>query len=349
MKKLLLFLLFIPLVGVGQSSKKQLESPYKLSKGIIDYRLFTFINSDNFYEEGTEDLQKMIRVNDIKLNANTIEDLNEFPGRCACCDMEETGNGNLLYFKEGKVLIIEKYYNGDFESVPAGWYDCYIYNSNKRKFENKLTLRDPYRFAYNYNTNYVLVEVEGICDDGDPYYRILNNKLENVGEFSWGDIVDNISNFYWNEERNEMILEGEEGELSTIYENINGEWVIKNKFGQDVIEGYDEPFFLVDQMPLFGDCEDDECTKKEILKFISKTFKYPKVAKENGIEGRIILEFVVEKCGHVDRVKVLRGLGKEIDQAAIESIRLLPKFIPGKQKGIPVNVKYTIPIKCTLG
>ena len=230
MKKLLLILLIVPLLGVGQSSKKQLKIPYKLSKGIIDYRLFTFINSDDFYEEGTEDLQNMVRFNDIKLNTNTIEDLNGFPSCGACCDMLETGNGDLLYFKEGKVLIVEKYYNGDFESVPARWYDCYIYNVNKRKFENKLTLRDPSRFAYNYNTNYVLVEEKGICDDGDPYYLILNNKLEKVGEFSWDDIVDNISNFYWNKERNEIILEGEEGQLSTIFENINGEWIIKNKF-----------------------------------------------------------------------------------------------------------------------
>jgi len=123
-------------------------------------------------------------------------------------------------------------------------------------------------------------------------------------------------------------------------------------FGQDMMEieeESEEAYVIVDQMPLFGDCEDDECTTYEIMKSIARNFKYPEIAKANGVEGRIILEFVVEKCGHVDRVKVLRGLGKEIDQAAIESIRLLPKFIPGKQLGIPVNVKYTVPIKCTLG
>ena len=121
-------------------------------------------------------------------------------------------------------------------------------------------------------------------------------------------------------------------------------------FGQDMIEmSEEEAYVIVDQMPMLGDCKDELCTQREIMKFIARNFKYPEIAKANGVEGRIILEFVVEKCGHVDRVKVIRGLGKEIDQAAIESIKLLPKFIPGKQLGVPVNVKYTIPIKCTLG
>ena len=236
MKKLLLLLLCVPLIGVGQSRKKQLNNPYKLSEGVIDHRLFTFIESSNFILDGKRNLEEMIRVNNIKLNTNTIEDLNDFPNCGACCDMDETENGDLLYFKEGKVLLVEKHYNGDFESVPADWYDCYLYNSNKRKFENKLTLRQPDFFAYNYNTNYVVVEVEGICDDGDPYYLILNNKLEHIGIFYWYDLVDNISNFYWNEERNEIILEGVEGELSKIYENLNREWVIKemNTYDQKI-------------------------------------------------------------------------------------------------------------------
>ena len=114
-------------------------------------------------------------------------------------------------------------------------------------------------------------------------------------------------------------------------------------------EEFAEPFIMVEQMPMFGDCKDDECTTYEIMKFIYRNFKYPEISRQNGVEGRIILEFVVEKCGHVDRIKILRGLDKHIDKAAIESIKLLPKFTPGKQIGKAVPVKYTVPIKCTLG
>ena len=114
-------------------------------------------------------------------------------------------------------------------------------------------------------------------------------------------------------------------------------------------EEFAEPFISVEQMPMLGDCKDEECTQKEIMKFISRNFKYPEIAKANGVEGRVILEFVVEKNGKVGRVKVLRGLDKHIDKAAIEVVEKLPIFSPGKQIGKAVPVKYTVPIKCTLG
>jgi len=114
-------------------------------------------------------------------------------------------------------------------------------------------------------------------------------------------------------------------------------------------EEFAEPFISVEQMPLLGDCEDEECTQMAIMKFIHRNFRYPEIAKANGVEGRVILEFVVEKDGKVGRVKILRGLDKHIDKAAIEVIEKLPLFSPGKQIGKAVPVKYTVPIKCTLG
>ena len=114
-------------------------------------------------------------------------------------------------------------------------------------------------------------------------------------------------------------------------------------------EEFAEPFISVEQMPMLGDCKDEECTQTEIMKFIARNFKYPEIAKANGVEGRVILEFVVEKNGKVGRVKILRGLDKHIDKAAIEVVEKLPIFSPGKQIGKAVPVKYTVPIKCTLG
>ena len=114
-------------------------------------------------------------------------------------------------------------------------------------------------------------------------------------------------------------------------------------------EEFAEPFISVEQMPLLGDCEDEECTQNAIMKFIARNFKYPEIAKANGVEGRVILEFVVEKNGKVGRVKILKGLDKHVDKAAIEVVEKLPVFSPGKQIGKAVPVKYTVPIKCTLG
>ena len=71
--------------------------------------------------------------------------------------------------------------------------------------------------------------------------------------------------------------------------------------------------------------------------------------KFDGIEGRVIIEFVIEKDGTVGRVKTLRGLDRYIDKACIDIIESMPRFKPGKQRGKLVPVKYTVPIKCTLG
>ena len=119
-------------------------------------------------------------------------------------------------------------------------------------------------------------------------------------------------------------------------------------------EEFEEAFISVEKMPMLGDCKNEECTQSEIMKFIARNFKYPEIAKANGVEGRVILEFVVEKDGKIGRVKILKGLDKHVDKAAIEVVEKLntkkaPKFSPGRQIGKAVPVKYTVPIKCTLG
>lgn len=117
----------------------------------------------------------------------------------------------------------------------------------------------------------------------------------------------------------------------------------------DMEEEFSEPFISVEQMPMLGDCSDEACTQTEIMKFIARNFRYPEIAKANGVEGRVILEFVVEKDGKVGRVKILRGIDKHVDKACVKVVEDLPEFSPGKQIGKAVPVKYTVPIKCTLG
>ena len=119
-------------------------------------------------------------------------------------------------------------------------------------------------------------------------------------------------------------------------------------------EEFEEAFISVEKMPMLGDCKNEDCTQSEIMRFIARNFKYPEIAKANGVEGRVILEFVVEKNGKIGRIKILKGLDKHVDKAAIEVVEKLndkksPKFSPGRQIGKAVPVKYTVPIKCTLG
>ncbi|MDP4238975.1 MAG: energy transducer TonB [Bacteroidota bacterium] len=97
-------------------------------------------------------------------------------------------------------------------------------------------------------------------------------------------------------------------------------------------------YTVIEQMPQFPGGE------SELLSYIGKNLKYPVIAQENGIQGKVIVRFVVTKNGSVDKVEVVRQLDPACDKEAIRVIRSLPKFIPGKQNGVNVSVWYTLPI-----
>jgi protein TonB len=109
-------------------------------------------------------------------------------------------------------------------------------------------------------------------------------------------------------------------------------------------EETDEVFMIAEDMPMFKGCTDDQCTQGEILKYIARNTKYPAIAKENNITGRVFVGFVVDKSGSVTNVKLLRGVDKYLDAEAIRVVKSMPKFSPGRQRGKPVKVQYNIPI-----
>ena len=78
--------------------------------------------------------------------------------------------------------------------------------------------------------------------------------------------------------------------------------------------------------------------------FLSKNLKYPAIAKENGIEGRVVVRFVVEKVGTLTNITLLRKVGWGCDDEATRLIKQMPKWIPGKMNGKPVRVYFTLPI-----
>jgi protein TonB len=82
--------------------------------------------------------------------------------------------------------------------------------------------------------------------------------------------------------------------------------------------------------------------------YLQSILKYPEVARNNGIQGQVFLEFVVEKDGSISNVKVLVGVYPELDQEAIRAVKLLPKWKPGKQMGKPVRTYFSIPIRFTI-
>ena len=82
----------------------------------------------------------------------------------------------------------------------------------------------------------------------------------------------------------------------------------------------------------------------KLLEYVQKNLKYPMMARESDIQGRVFVGFVVEKDGSISKVQVLRGIGGGCDEEAVRVVQSLPKFKPGKQRGNPVRVSYTLPI-----
>jgi protein TonB len=111
----------------------------------------------------------------------------------------------------------------------------------------------------------------------------------------------------------------------------------------EIIEEDDDEFFMVvENMPIFpgGDLG--------LMKYIQKHVKYPAIAKEYNITGKVYVSFIVDKSGSVTNVKIVRGVDKNLDAEAVRVVKSLPKYKPGKQRGKSVRVMFTIPINFTL-
>ena len=120
----------------------------------------------------------------------------------------------------------------------------------------------------------------------------------------------------------------------------------------DVIEEFideDIPFAIIEDVPIFPGCEDvpksqrRDCFQEKIDQHIRRTFEYPKVAQHLGIQGKVYVSFVIAKDGFIVNIRS-RGPDKSLTQEAERIIIALPQMIPGKQRGKPVRVPFSVPI-----
>ena len=120
-----------------------------------------------------------------------------------------------------------------------------------------------------------------------------------------------------------------------------GEKAVESSDPKKVFKG--KVYDLVDEMPSFpGGLE-------ELYKWIDNNVQYPAVARENGIEGRVILKFIVEKDGSLSDSTVIHSVHPMVDREALRLVGQMPKWNPGKRAGIPVRVRYCLPIKFKIG
>ncbi len=109
------------------------------------------------------------------------------------------------------------------------------------------------------------------------------------------------------------------------------------------------PFAVIENVPIFPGCEDGtkeeqrSCFQQKVQEHVSKNFKYPEIAVEMGIQGKVYVQFIIDADGSIIEIKT-RGPDRLLEQEAERIITSLPKLIPGKQRGRPVKVPYSIPI-----
>ena len=115
------------------------------------------------------------------------------------------------------------------------------------------------------------------------------------------------------------------------------DYVVEQEEEEEVEE--EVPFAIVEQKPTFQGGDANTFTKWVFSKIV-----YPEIAKENGVQGRVTLQFTIETDGSVKNVKVLRGVDSSLDKEAVRVVSSSPKWKPGMQRNKPVRVKYTFPV-----
>jgi len=137
-----------------------------------------------------------------------------------------------------------------------------------------------------------------------------------------------------------QLMTADDAQIEVQNEEVEYVEPIKEEIREE--EAEPEPFVVVEEMPMFPGGE------PALLAYIGEHTNYPEVAKENNIQGRVIVRFCVTSKGGVNQVSVLKGVDPELDAEAIRVVSALPAFKPGKQGGKPVPVWYMVPITFTL-
>ena len=154
-----------------------------------------------------------------------------------------------------------------------------------------------------------------------------------------------------------QIVENESDIEEVEFESTEMEESEEIEFIEEVEEETDEifNFAVVENKPVYPGCEklttEEEkfnCFNQSIMNHIGKNFKFPEMARQMGIQGKVYVNFVIEKNGSISNVTIARGVDKLLDDEAMRVVKTLPKFQPAKQRGKAVRMQYTVPINAKL-
>jgi TonB family protein len=231
----------------------------------------------------------------------------------------------VVFFPNGRRMQITNYLNGQISGDVLNYYPngklctVKIYSPGKR----------PFLKQYNDSTGIVLAE-----NGNGKWMKFDDVPFKNP--YVEGNVVNGIEEGEWRGKENDTI------DIVRVYKN--GEITSSkdvDKSGAEV-QSRSKIFTSVEKMPEFPGGLD------QFYKFLGRTLNYPYLAKRNGVQGRVIVAFVVEKDGSLSDIKVIKGIGDGCDEEAVRIIGLSPHWSPAAQNGRPVRVAYSLPITFTL-
>ena len=148
------------------------------------------------------------------------------------------------------------------------------------------------------------------------------------------------------------VVEDEEEVEETVIESTEtdqDEIIIEEIEVEEEFDDIDVPFAVIEDVPIFPGCESvaksqrRACFQEQMNKHIRRNFRYPEIAQEMGIQGRVYVNFIIAKDGSITNIR-MRGPDKNLENEAQRIISRLPQMTPGKQRGRPVRVPFSIPI-----
>ena len=147
------------------------------------------------------------------------------------------------------------------------------------------------------------------------------------------------------------IVDNEKEVVETVIASseMNKDEIVETVEVIDDFEDLDIPFEIIEDVPIFPGCEKVDksqlrnCFQEKMRKHIRKNFRYPEIAQEMGIQGRVYVNFIIAKDGQITNIR-MRGPDKNLEKEAQRIISKLPSMTPGKQRGRPVRVPFSIPI-----
>jgi TonB family protein len=252
-------------------------------------------------------------------------------GKVAMVSNSTTNTLNNLKFEgrsvsfspNGRMIQISNYSNGQLSGDVMNYYP----NGKLYTVKNYVPDKKPFLKQCNDSTGVVLAE------NGNGKWIEFDGKNFKM-PFVEGDVVNGMEQGEWHGRRNDSV---------TIAKEYKNGFIVSSKTFDKSGKEIDEKIFTsINKVPEFPG------GLKQFAIFLGSMIHYPYVAWQNGVQGRVIITFVVEKDGSLSDIKVVRGIGNGCDEEAIRVMRLSPRWSPGSQNGRLVRCAYTVPIAFTL-